>query len=44
MVDYFAGGETAPAGNSAPVNGAAPQATGGEDLGMAEISVSDCVT
>ncbi|KAJ5546131.1 mRNA export protein mlo3 [Penicillium frequentans] len=38
MVDYFAGGESAPAGNSAPVNGAAPQANGGEDLGMAEIS------
>lgn len=37
MVDYFAGGE-APADNSAPVNGAAPQANGGEDLGMAEIS------
>ncbi|KAJ5279235.1 mRNA export protein mlo3 [Penicillium angulare] len=37
MVDYFAGGE-APAANSAPVNGAAPQANGGEDLGMAEIS------
>jgi THO complex subunit 4 len=43
MVDYFAGGETAPAANSAPVNGAAPQANGGEDLGMAEISVSICV-
>ncbi|KAJ5939007.1 mRNA export protein mlo3 [Penicillium verhagenii] len=38
MVDYFAGGENAPADNSAPVNGAAPQANGGEDLGMAEIS------
>ncbi|KAJ5654192.1 mRNA export protein mlo3, partial [Penicillium lividum] len=38
MVDYFAGGETAPADNSVPVNGAAPQATVGEDQGMAEIS------
>ncbi|KAJ5629441.1 mRNA export protein mlo3 [Penicillium herquei] len=40
MVDYFAGGESAPANNAAPVNGAAPQANGAEDLGMAEISVS----
>ncbi|KAJ5713494.1 mRNA export protein mlo3 [Penicillium malachiteum] len=38
MVDYFAGGEPAPANNAAPVNGAAPQANGAEDLGMAEIS------
>lgn len=37
MVDYFAN-ENAPA---APVNGSAQQATnGGDDLGMAEISVS----
>ena len=40
MVDYFAGGnENAPAQAPAPAaNGAAPQANGGEDLGMAEIS------
>jgi THO complex subunit 4 len=39
MVDYFSN-ENAPAEGNAPVNGAAPQATnGGEDLGMAEISV-----
>ncbi|KAJ5980669.1 mRNA export protein mlo3 [Penicillium waksmanii] len=38
MVDYFAGGnENVPAQGAAPVN-AAPQANGGEDLGMAEIS------
>ncbi|KAJ6036756.1 mRNA export protein mlo3 [Penicillium herquei] len=41
MVDYFAGGEPAPANNAAPVNSAAPQTNGGEDLGMAEISVSN---
>lgn len=42
MVDYFAS-ENAPAEGSAPVNGTAQQATnGGEDLGMAEISVSSC--
>ncbi|KAJ5587192.1 mRNA export protein mlo3 [Penicillium hispanicum] len=40
MVDYFAN-ENAPAEGNAPVNGTAQQATnGGEDLGMAEISVS----
>lgn len=39
MVDYFSN-ENAPAQGNAPVNGAAPQATNGEDTGMAEISVS----
>lgn len=40
MVDYFAN-ENAPAEGSVPVSGTAQQATnGGEDLGMAEISVS----
>jgi len=39
MVDYFSN-ENAPAEGNAPTNGTAPQATnGGEDLGMAEISV-----
>ncbi|PTU25649.1 hypothetical protein P175DRAFT_0469118 [Aspergillus ochraceoroseus IBT 24754] len=40
MVDYFAGGENSgPAGGNAAVNVAPQQATtGGEDLGMAEIS------
>jgi hypothetical protein len=38
MVDYFSN-ENAPAGGSAPVNSAAPQAANGEDTGMAEISV-----
>lgn len=43
MVDYFANENAAPAGGNAPVNGNAQQATnGGEDLGMAEISVSSC--
>lgn len=37
MVDYFADG-SAPADGNAAANGAAPQANGGEDLGMAEIS------
>lgn len=42
MVDYFAN-ENVPVAGNAPVNGTAPQATnGGEDLGMAEISVSSC--
>lgn len=41
MVDYFAN-ENAPAEGTAP-NGTAQQAAnGGEDLGMAEISVSSC--
>ncbi|KAL5360525.1 hypothetical protein BJX96DRAFT_175382 [Aspergillus floccosus] len=41
MVDYFAGNENAPAEGNAPANGAAPQpaTNGGEDTGMAEISV-----
>ncbi|KAJ5101966.1 mRNA export protein mlo3 [Penicillium alfredii] len=38
MVDYFSN-ENAPADGNAP-NGTAQQANGGEDLGMAEISVS----
>ena len=38
MVDYFA--NDAPAEGTAPANGAVQQANGGEDLGMAEISVS----
>jgi hypothetical protein len=38
MVDYFSN-ENAPAQGNAPVN-VAPQATNGEDTGMAEISVS----
>ena len=39
MDDYF-NNENAPADTNAPVNGSAPQATnGGEDLGMADISV-----
>lgn len=42
MVDYFSN-ENAP--GNAPVNGTAQQATnGGEDLGMAEISVGLCST
>lgn len=42
MVDYFAANDTGSAQASAPVNGnAQPQTNGGgEDLGMAEISVS----
>lgn len=43
MVDYFSN-ENAPAQGNAPVNGAAPQATNGEDTGMAEISVSISTT
>lgn len=40
MVDYFAGGENGgQAAGNAP-NGAQPAAGGGEDQGMAEISVS----
>ena len=38
MVDYFAN-ENAPADSNAQVNGTTQQATNGEDLGMAEISV-----
>lgn len=38
MVDYFST-ENAPAGGNAPVNGTTQQANG-EDLGMADISVS----
>lgn len=37
MIDYFAD-TNAPADANAATNGAAPQANGGEDLGMAEIS------
>ncbi|KAJ5159849.1 mRNA export protein mlo3 [Penicillium canariense] len=37
MVDYFSN-ENVPTEGNAPVNGAAPQATSGEDTGMAEIS------
>jgi len=40
MADYFASENTANAENNAPVNGGTQQATNGEDLGMAEISVS----
>ncbi|GMF73063.1 unnamed protein product [Aspergillus oryzae] len=41
MVDYFSNENAGPAEGNAPANAAAPQpANGGEDLGMAEISVS----
>ena len=47
MVDYFATNEnTGSADANAQANGAAPQqpANGGEDLGMAEISVSSLMS
>lgn len=41
MVDYFGGENAQNTENTAPVNGGTQQAaTNGEDLGMAEISVS----
>lgn len=41
MVDYFSNENAGPAEGNAPAPAAAPQpANGGEDLGMAEISVS----
>ncbi|KAE8155007.1 hypothetical protein BDV25DRAFT_146831 [Aspergillus avenaceus] len=41
MVDYFSNENAGPAESNAPANGTAQQpANGGEDLGMAEISVS----
>lgn len=41
MVDYFANENTGPAEGTAQPNGGVQQpANGGEDLGMAEISVS----
>lgn len=41
MMDYFQGNENAgPSEGNAPVNGTQQGGNGGEDMGMAEISVS----